>query len=110
MTVTLEDKILSASEVRQQFFRLLDEVRSGKLLIIHQPKHADVTLVPRVFLTQLLSEMEELLSHLESLELALDEKTVKAIRRSEEDINAGRTVSLQKAAKVLEEQKRRGHR
>ncbi len=109
--MTFQEKILSPTEARSQFSRVLSDVRAGTPVIIHQPKHEDVTLVPRVFLSHLLQEMENLSMQIESLELALDERAKDAIRRSEEDVKAGRTVSLRDAVQILKEQRqRRGNR
>ncbi|HXF81488.1 MAG TPA: type II toxin-antitoxin system Phd/YefM family antitoxin [bacterium] len=111
MAVSLEDKILSATEARQQFFRVLEEVRGGQTVTIHQPKREDVTLVPRAFLAQLLKEMEELTMQLESAELAQDAEAMAAIRRSEADIQSGRTVDLSDVKRILKRRRRgNGHR
>ncbi len=101
MPVALEDKILSATEVRQQFFRLLQEVRQGCNIIIHQPRHEDVTIVPRAYVAGLLRMLEELTAQIESLELSTDPQVTHVIERSEEDIRAGRTVELGDAKRIL---------
>jgi len=109
--MTFQEKVLSPTEARSQFSRVLNEVRAGTAVIIHQSRHEDVTLVPRAFLVNLLQEMEDLSMHIESLELALDKRAKDAIRRSEEDVKAGRTVSFPDAVQVLKQRRqRRGHR
>jgi PHD/YefM family antitoxin component YafN of YafNO toxin-antitoxin module len=105
MPVSFEEKILSVTEARQQFSSLLDEVRSGTPVVIHQPRHADVTMVPRTFVAHLIREVEKLTLELESLELASDRVAVAAIQKSEEDVQAGRTVTLADAARVLKERR-----
>ncbi len=107
MPVAVVEKILSATEARQQFSRILKEVRSGQPVVIHQPKQTDVTIVARDYVVQLRKMLEELTMQLESLELASDPKAVAAIRRSENDIESGRTVALHDAARMLKERKRR---
>jgi len=111
MPVTFEDKILSATEARQQFFKLLEEVREGQPITIHQPKHDDVTMVPRAFILGMINEMEALTERIASYELATDANAMDMIAGSESDIKIGRTITLAEAKRALEERRRKhGHR
>ena len=107
MPVTAPEKILSASEARQQFSRVLKDARSGQPVVIHQPREADVTIVAREYVLHLKKMLEDLTMQLESLELASDRKAMAAIRRSEDDIKSGRTVALRDAARAIKERKKR---
>ncbi len=102
-----EPKILSTTEVRQQFSKVLKEVRSGQPVVIHQPKQADVAIVARDYILYLRKTLEDLQVILESFELASDPNALAAIRKSEDDIKSGRTVALHDAARLLKERKRR---
>lgn len=112
MTVVVApEKITSASEARQRFSHVLEEARAGQHVVIHQPKHKDVMIVSRDYVWNLRKALEELISTLESIELAQDTAAMAAIKRSEEDIKSGRTIALEDAARTLKERAhRRGNR
>jgi len=50
------DKIISATEARQQLFKILDEVEKGELVLIHRAKHKDVVIVNQELYLQLLEK------------------------------------------------------
>jgi PHD/YefM family antitoxin component YafN of YafNO toxin-antitoxin module len=104
-----DERILSATEARQNFFKVLSDVRSGQPVTIHVPRQEDVTMVPRAFLAALLREMEALTLRIESEELAKDDAVVEALKKSENDIAAGRTIELHDAQRILKERRRRQH-
>ncbi len=59
----IHSRTLTASEVRQKFFRLLDEVSEGQALVIHRPKHDQtVVLVRQAVLFELIRRVLEDLS------------------------------------------------
>lgn len=107
MPVAVAERILSATEARQQFSKVLKEARSGQPVVIHQPRQADVTIVARDYVLNLRKTLEELIAVLESYELAQDPNVLAAIQKSEQDIKSGRTVLLQDAARILKERKKR---
>ena len=107
VTVSFKDKIMSATEVRQQFFRLLKEVREGQPVTIHQPKHDDVTMVPREFILGLINVMETMTERLGWNQIITDPKAMDAILRSEADIKSGRTTTLADAQRAVEERRRK---
>jgi len=59
MTKILKDKILSMTQVRQNFSQILNEVRNGQPITIHHHKHDDVTIISRNFILELLELLEE---------------------------------------------------
>ncbi len=102
MAITLfADEVVLVTDLRKNLSAYLDKARHGQPITIVQGNRADVALVSRADLAAVLREAdrahrlaEQLESIIETAEIMADEETMDKIRQSEEDITAGRYVTL----------------
>jgi prevent-host-death family protein len=100
-TTLFADEVVLVTDLRKNLSAYLDKVRLGQPITIVQGNRADVALVSRADLAAVLREAdrarrlaEQLESIIETAEIIADEETMDKIRQSEEDITAGRYVTL----------------
>ena len=100
-TTLFADEVVLVTDLRKNLSTYLDKVRRGQPITIVQGNRADVALVSRADLAAVLREAdrahrlaEQLESIIETAEIMADEETMDKIRQSEEDITAGRYVTL----------------
>jgi prevent-host-death family protein len=94
MSIALADKVVLVSDLRKNLSRYLDEARAGTPISIVQGNRADVVLVSRDEMARLLKLVDQLEGWVETLEILADPEAVADIRRSADDIAAGRYVTL----------------
>ena len=60
----MEGRIVSATQVRSNFFQLLEEVREGNAIVIHQAtRDGDVMMVPRNLLIKIIGAVTMCAAH-----------------------------------------------
>jgi len=102
MTSTLfADEVVLITDLRKNLSAYLEKARRGQPITIVQGSRADVALVSRADLAAALREADrarrladQLESILETAEILADDEMMDKIRRSEEDITAGRYITL----------------
>lgn len=108
----LEDTIISVSDARNDFAKMLNDVREGRPVTIHHGKDALVTLVRRDWLFDVLKVRDDLLNHLERvenlvhtmdvLEMSVDPDFVQMLRSRLERLTAAQGIPLSRAKDMLE--------
>lgn len=100
-TTLFADEVVLVTDLRKNLSAYLDKVRSGQPITIVQGDRADVALISRADLAAALREAEQarrladqLESILETATVLGDDELMDKIRLSEEDIAAGRYVTL----------------
>jgi prevent-host-death family protein len=91
-------KVYSATEARKQFFKILELAGKPGMSIT-------ITLAGKTPLV--LMSQEELEGWKETLEIMTDTELMKRIREGEEDIRAGRTITLEEMEQKLHARKRK---
>lgn len=101
MSTLFSDQVVLVSELRKNLASYLDQVRRGRPVSIVQGNQADVALIRRDTLADILDQLEkacqliaELEAQVETYEILADTDLLGKIRRSEEDIAQGRFVTL----------------
>ncbi len=90
------EEIISVSEARTQFNKLIERVAAGQGPIsVSQNSRVEVTLINRDQLRRYLELIWDLQRQLERLSIQSDDKAMKAIQEGEEDLRSGRWVSHQ---------------
>ena len=100
-TTLFADEVVLVTDLRKNLSAYLDKARRGQPITIVQGNQADVALVSRADLAAVLREAdrarrlaEQLESIIETAEIMADEEMMEKIRQSEEDITAGRYITL----------------
>ena len=101
MNAPFADEVVQVTELRRNLSSYLEKARQGRPVSIVQGNRADLVIVRRDDVAEAYSEaeraqklLEQLDSWIETREIAADEDLMDKIRRSEEDIVAGRYVTL----------------
>jgi prevent-host-death family protein len=94
MSVVFSDQVVLVSDLRKNLSYYLDKARAGTPISIMQGNRADVVLVGRDEMARLLNLVDRLESWVETLEILADSETMDDLRRSADDIAAGRYVAL----------------
>ncbi|MDA2923323.1 type II toxin-antitoxin system Phd/YefM family antitoxin [Acidobacteria bacterium AH-259-L09] len=90
------EEIISVSEARSQFNKLIERVAAGQGPIsVSQNSRVEVTLINRDQLRRYLEVIWDLQRQLERLSIQSDDKAMKAIQEGEKDLRSGRWVSHQ---------------
>ena len=90
------EEIISVSEARSQFNKLIERVAAGQGPIsVSQNSRVEVTLINRDQLRRYLELIWDLQRQLERLSIQSDDKAMKAIQEGEKDLSSGRWVSHQ---------------
>ena len=102
MPTLFSDEVVLITDLRKNLSAYLEKARSGQPITVMQGKNADVALVRRDTLAEAYRQREEiqslrdaLESLIETYEILNDPEMMDKIRRSEEDIAAGRYVTLE---------------
>jgi len=100
-TTLFADEVVLVTDLRNNLSAYLEKVRHGQPITIVQGNRADVALVSRADLAAALREADrarrladQLDSIIETAAVLADDEIMDKIRRSEEDITAGRYVTL----------------
>lgn len=100
-TTLFADEVVLVTDLRKNLSAYLEKVRRGQPITIVQGDRADVALVSRADLATALREAEQarrladqLESIIETAAVLADGELMDKIRRSEEDVAAGRYVTL----------------
>jgi len=94
MSVAFSDQVVLVSDLRKNLSYYLDKARTGTPISIMQGNRADVVLVGRDEMARLLNLVDRLESWVETLEILADSETMDDLRRSADDIAAGRYIAL----------------
>lgn len=101
MSTLFSDQVVLITELRKNLASYLDQARSGHPISIVQGNQADVALVRRDTLADILDQLEkarqlvaELEAQIETYEILADADLLNKIRRSEDDITQDRFVTL----------------
>jgi prevent-host-death family protein len=86
------DKYLSASEARQRFLQLIDEAIDGDQIIVTRRGTPAVVLI----------DFERLETIKQIARLWQDPEAIRAMRKADEEVSAGRTMRLRKIPGVRE--------
>ena len=90
------EEIISVSEARSQFNKLIERIAAGQGPIsVSQNSRVEVTLINRDQLRRYLELIWDPQRQLERLSIESDDKTMKAIQEGEKDLRPGRWVSHQ---------------
>jgi len=90
------EEIISVSEARSQFNKLIERIAAGQGPIsVSQNSRVEVTLINRDQLRRYLELIWDLQRQLERLSIESDDKAMKAIQEGEKDLRSGRWVSHQ---------------
>ncbi len=101
MPALFSDEVVLVTDLRKNLSAYLEKARSGQPITIMQGNKADIALVRRDSLAEAYRQMEEnqalqdkLEGLIETYEILDDPEMMDKIRRSEEDIVAGRYITL----------------
>ena len=101
MNTLFSDQVVLVTELRKNLSSYLEQVRSGRPISIVQGNQADVALIRRDTLADILNQLEmarrliaELEAQVETYEILADAELLDKVRRSEEDIAQERFVIL----------------
>ena len=90
------EEIISVSEARSQFNKLIERIAAGQGPIsVSQNSRVEVTLINRDQLRRYLELIWDLQRQLERLSIQSDDKAMKAIQEGEKDLRSGHWVSHQ---------------
>lgn len=95
MNSLIADTIVSLADFRKNLATYFNRVRRGQPVSVVESKKADIIIIKRDEIARLLRRIEELEVLVETYELLSDSRAMDEIRRSEEDIAAGRFVTLE---------------
>jgi hypothetical protein len=108
----LEDEIMSVTDARHSFSKVLNLVREGHRVTIHHGSQVPVTLVRRDWLAEILKVRDELLNHIESvedlvheidvLEMSADPGFVQVLRSRLESLKTTQGIPLSQVKAILE--------
>jgi prevent-host-death family protein len=108
MLTPFSDEIVQVSDLRKNLSAYLEKVRQGHPISIMQGNKADITLVRREDLASVHQQLEQarrLIAELDSLvetyEIMADEELMEKIRRSMEDVEQNRYVTVEEAKAQL---------
>lgn len=102
MESPFRETIVSLSEARKDFSRLVREVARGdKTVSIAQDSHVHVSLVSRDFLDDLRRRLEAMENLLETYEILQDEDLMHRIRLSEKNLKKEKGYSLSISKKKM---------
>ena len=100
--VLFSDQVVQVTELRRNLSSYLEKVRSGQPISIMQGNQADIAMIRRDTISELVGELEQakrlidtLERVIETYEILADDDMMEAIRHGEEDIAQGRFVSLE---------------
>jgi PHD/YefM family antitoxin component YafN of YafNO toxin-antitoxin module len=93
----IADEIRSASEVRDHWRQVLNEVESGVEVTVTRRDHAPVTMVSRQRYIDLLQRVQELEELAEVYELLSDPEVREGVSRAEAEIEKGDGISFEEA-------------
>ncbi|MBI3762112.1 MAG: type II toxin-antitoxin system Phd/YefM family antitoxin [Chloroflexi bacterium] len=94
MNSLITDTIVSFTDFRENLTAYINRVRRGQPVSVTEGKKADIIIIKRDEIARLLRRIEELEALVETYEILSDSKAMDEIRQSEEDITAGRFVTL----------------
>ncbi len=94
MNSAFTDEIVLISDLRKNLSHYLDKARAGTPISIMQGNRADVVLVSRAEMARLLKRIDQFESWVETYEILTNPDAMDDIRRSADDIAAGRYVTL----------------
>lgn len=102
----MTEQILSISEAQRELTQLPEQFEQGlETVTVTRYGKPIMTIVPSETYTKMRETIdmlqEQLDGLLETIEILQDEETMEALRRSMQDIEAGRIVSLEDAMKKL---------
>ena len=107
--VLFADQVVQVTDLRRNLSSYLEQVRSGQPISIMQGNQADIAMIRRDTISELISELEKarklidtLERVIETYEILADDEMMEAIRHGEEDIAQGRYVSLEELKTELE--------
>jgi prevent-host-death family protein len=102
MNALFSDKVVLITELRKNLASYLDQVRNGHPISIVQGNRADVALISRDNLANILEQLEKtrqlvakLEAQIETYEILADLDLLDKIQRSEDDITQGHFVTLE---------------
>jgi len=101
MNTLFSDQVVLVTDLRKNLASYLDQARRGRPISIVQGNQADVALIRRDTLADILNQLEtarqlvvELEAQVETYEILADADLLDKIRRSEEDVAQDRFVTL----------------
>jgi PHD/YefM family antitoxin component YafN of YafNO toxin-antitoxin module len=87
--------ILPASRVRDHWSGILDAVEQGRTVFVTRREHQPAAIIDRSRYLELVRRLDELEEALEVALMLSDEEAAEAVKRAEEEIDAGGGLSFE---------------